>query len=60
MAKRFRDKRGRFCRPPKAPPLDPAIVKALGQNRRPAIIWTDDYELVVSIVHPQGREDRGD
>jgi hypothetical protein len=58
MGKRHRDTRGRFCRPPKAPPIDPVIVKTLGAGRRPAIPLLDDYELTVTIVHPKEKPRR--
>ena len=34
MSMRLRDAKGRFCKAPKAPPLDPALVKGLRQGVR--------------------------
>lgn len=61
MAKRFRDKNGRFCKSLPAPPLDPKLVSQLGAHRRPEILMVADHELVVTIFHPKLiTEDKGD
>jgi hypothetical protein len=37
-----RDAKGRFCKAPQPPLLAPELVRALGQDRKPAILWMVD------------------
>jgi hypothetical protein len=48
MAKRFRDSKGRFCKRPPAPPLDPAFVAELGHERKAVDLTLDHrWEIVI-------------
>ena len=51
-----RDRRGRFIKRPKPPPLDPALVKRLGQGRR-AVDYADRGEWQVIIYRERRQED---
>jgi hypothetical protein len=51
-----RDAKGRFMKRPKLPPLDPALVKRLGQGRR-AVDYADQGEWQVIISRERRQED---
>jgi hypothetical protein len=55
MPRRYhRDPKGRFATvKPKPPLLDPELVRSLGVDRRPEIIFTADHELTVTIWRPK-------
>ena len=48
MSPRLRDKRGRFVKRPTLPPLDPELVKRLGEGRPAVRLWqAQDWRLVI-------------
>jgi hypothetical protein len=49
MKPRARDSKGRFTRVAKAPPIDAALVRSLGADRRPFAL-TIDEEWVLAIL----------
>jgi hypothetical protein len=48
-----RDVKGRFTKATPTPPLDPALVRSLGADRRPEILWLQDHDLLVTISRPK-------
>lgn len=59
MAEQLRDTKGRFTAKPKPLPLDPDLVRQLGQGRR-AITWSAEQHWVFQEWEPDDAAEEKD